>query len=672
MNADEQVLAADLYQAIQDASNYSERSMQGRRFEIGLSDLGFCSERTRRMLKQEVPEDTDMLKAWIGTALGDHAEQAAAKAWPWAIVQSTVKATLEGERQTYTISGHPDLILPDEGILIDFKTDYGLTVIRRTGPSRAQQYQRHCLDPDTPVLMHDMKWRRLGDLQVGDKVKAVDDEPLDTGGGRRLRYWRDADVQAVWSTTKPAYEVTLDDGTVLTAGQGHKFLVRKGGNWGWRTVESILRTVENRSGVMYAARPYVGNALGVDSESDDYKAGYLTGANLGDGWYRVGTSTPYQTSYWGFCQAPDDVAVVERVGGYAEHFGVTLTRRLSSPRGGWQKEPILRLNTGVRSQVETLAGLADRVHTDSWKAGWLAGLYDTDGSLSTRRGGVIVYQKDRDVLLQFQQYAKDLGYESKIRVSSRPADCAVIVGPVTTQAQFLALVNPALSRKTERLVGRSVRDFSNTRIVAVREVGQRDLVDITTSAGTFIADGVVSHNCYALGAWEAGYFGDRPLEEVRVANAWIDRAGIDREIHVQMEPYDPQIVVEAAQWLDEVVYAYLHDEEARKEPPIEMCRVVCGFYETCRAYETDAEGLLTDETVVTSVAMYREGLDLEKQGKKLKDEAKQHLDGIKGTTGEFTVRWIHVNETVVPETKRAAYDRLDIRALPKRKTIQAK
>jgi hypothetical protein len=97
-----------------------------------------------------------------------------------------------------------------------------------------------------------------------------------------------------------------------------------------------------------------------------------------------------------------------------------------------------------------------------------------------------------------------------------------------------------------------------------------------------------------------------------------------------------------------------------------MCAVVCGFYETCRAYDTDVEGLLTDQPTLVAVDMYREGMNLEKQGRKLKDEAKQHLVGVKGSTGQFQVRWTHINETVIPESTRQGYDKLEVRPLPKR------
>lgn len=169
-------------------------------------------------------------------------------------------------------------------------------------------------------------------------------------------------------------------------------------------------------------------------------------------------------------------------------------------------------------------------------------------------------------------------------------------------------------------------------------------------------------HCYTKGAHDAGLL-TIPLEDAMVGNVWFDRAADDKFCYVQVEPYDPLMVEAAAMWLDEVVYAHLNDSEARKEPPREMCRVTCGFFETCRALDTDVTGLLTDETVLASVRMYREGLEMEKAGKRLKDQAKPHLAGIDGSTGAEAVRWIHVNESVIRPGVRKAHERLSITPL---------
>lgn len=50
---------------------------------------------------------------------------------------------------------------------------------------------------------------------------------------------------------------------------------------------------------------------------------------------------------------------------------------------------------------------------------------------------------------------------------------------------------------TERLRDATLEHAPGTRVVSIEPVGTRDLFDITTGTGDFIANGVVSHNCYA-------------------------------------------------------------------------------------------------------------------------------------------------------------------------------
>lgn len=311
MDEAEQDIAARMYAAINEFSNRSERSLQAAEFKFGLSDLGFCSERGRRMLDGQHPEDTDALTAFLGTAIGDHMEQAWFKQYPDSITQAEVELTLRGENREYKLPGHPDIIVPSEGLMLDNKTTFGLNVVRRTGPSKSQQFQRHT---------------------------------------------------------------------------------------------------------------------------------------------------------------------------------------------------------------------------------------------------------------------------------------------------------------------------------------------------------------YGKAAWEAGYFGDLPLEDVRVGNIWLDRSGQERSLHVNIEPYDDSIVTEAGFWLDDVVYAFVNGEEARKEPPREMCAATCGFFRVCRQYDTDVEGLLTEPAVIEAARMYHEGKTMEKAGKGLVSEAKAALDGIVGSTGEYTIRWIDVGESSVSYT-RAGYRRLYVKPI---------
>lgn len=166
---------------------------------------------------------------------------------------------------------------------------------------------------------------------------------------------------------------------------------------------------------------------------------------------------------------------------------------------------------------------------------------------------------------------------------------------------------------------------------------------------------------YAKAAWLAGLFHEGvTLADITVGNVWFDRSVEESVPYIQSEPYDEAVVEAATRWLDDVVYAYIHGEEARKEPPIQMCAKTCGFYIDCRAGRGIDGGLINDPEQLAAVSMYLEGNELERQAKRLKNKAKLALNGVEGSTGQFSVQWTKVGGGTV-SYQREPYLRLDVR-----------
>ncbi len=148
---------------------------------------------------------------------------------------------------------------------------------------------------------------------------------------------------------------------------------------------------------------------------------------------------------------------------------------------------------------------------------------------------------------------------------------------------------------------------------------------------------------YGLGAHQSGLFPGMALEEVKVGNIYYDRSGNEPVPHVQIEPYDPEVVRQATWWLEETVEAFLAGQEATKEPPRAVCESTCGFFSKCRAYDTDVEGVIRDQKHLQALDMYIEAGQLESRAKKMKNEAKVILKGVEGHTPTHTLRWNLIN-----------------------------
>ena len=364
------------------------------------------------------------------------------------------------------------------------------------------QLNLQCLSPETPVLLRDMSWRPIGDLKVGDQILGVDEELTVSTGGRSLRHWRETEVQAVWTIRKPAYRIDFSNGIEIIASADHRFLCSSKGGLKWRTVAELEYRVD-RYGSVRIPEVYRSSAS-LDYQSPAFAAGYLSGAQLGDGScregdYRKGSTTPY----WSIGMLSSDEESLSRLEGYAAQFGVTLRRSAL-----YVDHPTRRPMTSLRT--DTVAGVSALVALDSWPetseymAGWLAGLYDTDGCLHVGNTPQIV-QKDPAVLERCTKYAAALGFESTTSFApcgagsfgSGEIGTWAVTGLAVRRAEFCQKINPALSRKRMTLPGRSVRG-EEIRITAITPVGERDLVDITTGTATFVAAGVINHNCWGI------------------------------------------------------------------------------------------------------------------------------------------------------------------------------
>src|SRR5688572_27693418 len=79
----------------------------------------------------------------------------------------------------------------------------------------------YCAEGDTQILMADGKTRPLAEIRPGDMIYGTERV------GWYRRYVRTS-VLAHWSVIKPAYRVTLEDGTTLVTGADHRLLTDRG------------------------------------------------------------------------------------------------------------------------------------------------------------------------------------------------------------------------------------------------------------------------------------------------------------------------------------------------------------------------------------------------------------------------------------------------------------
>ncbi|WP_157440664.1 intein-containing Rv2578c family radical SAM protein [Actinokineospora inagensis] len=298
----------------------------------------------------------------------------------------------------------------------------------------------YCLHGDTPILMADGTTRPLAELKVGDRVYGTE---------RRgnYRHYVPTEVFDHWTTVKPGYRVTLADGTQLIASGDHRFLTERG----WKHVTGEV------SGS--ARRPHltIGNKLmgtgrfaQPPKDTADYRRGYLAGIARGDG------------------TVTGSAAASARVAEY-----LTGDLPLALPVE-WPRTP-----------------------TDEWRKGLLAGVFDADGSFGHRilrlpNLGDRALTAVTEALTAF-----GFQYATETRRAAGGKTCVRVDGGLVEHLRLFHLTDPAATEKRS-ITDAAIKSTARLGVVAIEPLGlDLPLFDITTGTGDFIANGVVSHNCFA-------------------------------------------------------------------------------------------------------------------------------------------------------------------------------
>ncbi|MGC0271824.1 intein-containing Rv2578c family radical SAM protein [Pseudactinotalea sp. Z1739] len=354
----------------------------------------------------------------------------------------------------------------------------------------------YCLSPDTLILMADGRQKFLRDVKVGDRV-------VGTSPQGKYRRYVEAEIQAVWSTVKPAYRVTLRDGTQLSASGDHRFLTERG----WKHVvpaepgggqRPYLTSNDRLMGFGAGDARY---ATPAREGSADYQRGYLTGMIRGDGmmidrtYSRRSTGRPYRVTIFRLALA--DPEALERSRRYLAQAGIGTALKPYTP-ATVNRRPLNALYTSTRTNYAAIKSMIEwpaAPGLDWWK-GYLAGFFDAEGSYS---GGTLRFSNsDEEILTMGLEGLERVGIPGVLeRRGAGRASTIRIPGGRATHHRFFHHIGPSITRKLN-VVGDAVKTSSDLRVESVEFLGDdQDLIDITTSTGDFIANGVISHNCFA-------------------------------------------------------------------------------------------------------------------------------------------------------------------------------
>jgi DNA repair photolyase len=351
----------------------------------------------------------------------------------------------------------------------------------------------YCAAGETEILMADGRTKPLAEIRPGDRIYGT--VQID-----QYRRYAATTVLDHWSTIKPAYRVVLEDGTEIVCSGDHRFWTARAK---WKHVMGAecgslrrphLTLNDKLMGVGRFAAPPEHNA--------EYRAGYLCGMIRGDGHigsrdyvWRNGKAWTHHL----FRLALVDMEALRRTRAYLDAIEVETQEFVFAAAAG-DHEEINAIRTQRRDNVEAIRSAIrfPRWPSSHWRKGFLAGIFDAEGSYGDYRV-LRIANTDPELIDRTERYLRQLGFDVVVedRHLANGLRCVRIRGGICEHLRFFHTVDPAISRKRS-IEGAMIKSNARLRVMAIEPLGvELPLYDITTGTGDFVSDGVISHNCFA-------------------------------------------------------------------------------------------------------------------------------------------------------------------------------
>ena len=347
----------------------------------------------------------------------------------------------------------------------------------------------YCIGPETPILMADGRAKPIADVQVGDSITGT----VVHGAYRR---YATTEVVAHWSTVKPGYRIFLEDGTMLLASGDHRFLTDRG----WKHVTGSQQGQARRPHLTINNKLMgTGGFAPGPKGGAEYRRGYLCGMIRGDGHlgaYRY--ERPGRNGdVFRFRLALVDDEGLERTRSFLADHGVR-TKAFEFSRATAAHKAANAIRTSREADVAAIEDLI-RWPTDptsEWAKGFLAGIFDAEGSFS---GSLRISNTNAPIIHTTASSLRRLGFAFRLERTANDNGLVSVrlLGGLREAVRFFHTVDPSIPRK-RTFEGAAIKGDAPLGIESIEPLGlDLPMVDITTGTGDFIADGVVSHNCFA-------------------------------------------------------------------------------------------------------------------------------------------------------------------------------
>ena len=381
----------------------------------------------------------------------------------------------------------------------------------------------YCLEPNTEILMFDGSVKKLSDVEIGDELYGFE-------GKDHARLSKSVVTNKVY-VIKDAYEINLSNGVKLICSEDHRWLSNRGWKYTIGAETGKLRrpflTPNNR---IYGFSDF--NMMPKFEVSDLYRRGYLFGMISGDANFKAYPGVvktkgeSIKTTFYRFRLALVMSEAVERSKEYLEDFGVKTVSFKFPMKDRTIKEIVNRdaIRASSKDAYERIKELITIEDDIEFRRGFVAGFYDAEGSAGQT---IRISNTDKSLLDLFVRSIDEHGFRycyerTKVRDGQKKMYSVRVGSRLRERLRFVKVFNPSM-RALRDITGIAVNAFDEEiKVLSIRRLGEEmEMIDISTTTENFIANGMVSHNCYNKHSMASGVLG---AEEVSLKKSLVDEA----------------------------------------------------------------------------------------------------------------------------------------------------
>ncbi len=335
----------------------------------------------------------------------------------------------------------------------------------------------YCVTGDTLVLTTNFAWKPIKDIEVGEEIIGFTEEEV---GGYRY-FVKSRVILKIKRRKKKKVFLIKGEHSHVKASEDHIWLVKRGGgkegsNNVWRKTYQVERW---RYPIKFLFKPEEQPKL-----TEDYMRGYVAGIFIGDGTWDF-----YKNKRSYFIRiAMKDLEAPMRTFEFLKALG--LSKEKSEIRTYKVKtSDLFKIESWSKKIYDMILDIIEnRGNSVDFAKGFLSGIYDAEGSYSSV---LRISNYDESVIKDVEMYGKFLGFsfveeERGVR----------LLGGLNEVIRFFIITNPIVKRKKEKILNKPLKNAIDEK-VEIEKYGEEYVYDITTTSGTFIANGFLTHNCWA-------------------------------------------------------------------------------------------------------------------------------------------------------------------------------